>query len=118
MIYRFVVLSEGNRKKPHGVAVHVVGNEPIWATSNKFAETVFNTLFTRGDVFANVPQDNGVIARVTKTINDNDYLEYASVGVNLPLYITHKGQWDSDTTDIKEVLKYLESRFLEDDNEK
>ncbi len=117
MIYKFVVLSEGNRKTPHGVAVHVIGNVPVWMTSNKTAETVFNTLFTRGDVFANVPQENGVIARVTKTINDEDYLEYASIGVNLPLYITSKGQWDSDKTDLSEVLKYLAEHFLGDDNE-
>lgn len=116
MIYKFVVLSEGNRKKPHGVAVHVVGDVPVWETTNQFANTVFNTLFTRGDVFANVPQDNGIIARVTKTIDDEDYLEYASTGVNLPLYITHRGQWDSDKTDLSEVLSYLAERFLGDDN--
>ena len=112
-----MVLSEGTRKKPHGVVVHVVGQDPVWQTTSKQGDTVFSVLFTRGDVFANIPQDNGTIARVKKTTADSDYLEYASVGVNLPLYIVAKGQWDSNTTDLNEVLNYLVGRFLGDDNE-
>lgn len=118
MKWNFVVLSEEGRKTPHGVVIHAIGERPEWTTTSKRGNTLFELLFTRESVFANVPsEDNGDYLRVEKTYADPDYLEYASVKVDLPLYVISKGSWDTNVTDKTEVLKSLATRFLEKDNE-
>lgn len=109
-----VVFDTSRKKSPFGVVVHAVGRRPLWVAANKQGETVLRVLFSRERVFGNMPIPGGC-QRVTKTWADSDYLDYAVVKVNLPLYIGLRGHWDSDKTSDTEILNYLSSRFLEKD---
>jgi len=109
------VVSEGTRKTPHGVVVHVENQTPVWRTTNASIDPVFDILFSQEKVFVNIQSDDNSFDRREITLADSDFLEYAATGVNLPLYVMRRGRWDVETADIGEVLNYLADRFLKND---
>jgi len=116
MLWQFAVLNEGEREAPLGIVVHQIGHVPKWITTNKQAETVFGVLFNRDTVYANVLGPGGSYSRVKKTYSDADYLDYASTKVSLPTYIQIRGSWNTEVSDLDQVLKQLSVKFLGDDH--
>jgi len=117
MIWHFVVLNETPRTKPLGVVVHKVGDAPVWASTSKQGEKICKLLFERPTVWANIPAGDGEYNRVKKTYSDPDYLEYASVKVNLPVYVEVRGNWETDITNAEEVVAYLLEKYVESEAE-
>jgi len=116
MTCNFLVLTEQGRKKPHGVVMHVVGEQPRWQTTSRQMENVFRILFSRETVHANRPDGMGGFERIRVTYDDSDYLAYAAVKVNIPLLVEARGTWDFGEISQQEALAYLVRRFLEDES--
>lgn len=116
MLWKFKILSEGARSTPHGVVIHAAGEKPQWSTTNKAAERNFKILFEREEVYANVPQIGGGYLRVKKTYDSQDYLDYASTKVNLPLFVMLAGQWETaESPDI--ILEILANKYISGDKD-
>lgn len=113
MMWYWALVAEQGQKKPHAVVVHAEHVEPKWTPVDASMEAVLRALFRREAVFYNMPEDGGY-KRLKRSWGDADYLEIAMQKVNLPLYISQHGKWDSNFTTAEDVLAYLETRFLKD----
>lgn len=108
----FAILNDLNRKRtPFGVVVHEVGQRPKWLSPTKQGMDVLKVIFSRETVYNNMPSQDGY-GRVAKTWKDQDYLDFALVKVNLPLYISMRGRTDS-IKDADDLLRYLEKKYCE-----
>lgn len=113
MNWQFAVVAEVGKGYPLGVVVHTPNTVPDWLATNDTSEAVMRMLFGRESVYGNVPVGNGYI-RVRKTRGDEDFIDFACVKANLPVYIQYRGVWDTEATDVSEILKYLSKRFFKE----
>lgn len=112
MQWQWAVVGDQNRKKPIGIVVHAVGKAPQWLGTSKQSEVVLKALFLRDRVYGNVPDGAGGYKRIVRGFSDEDYLDFAAVKVNLPVYVVKRGVWKTDVDDAQVVIGRLRDLFM------